>query len=313
MLLALGCTRTHRYAAAVANTYGPLLERVWREALLLPGHDDLFSSLASEVGEFLEISSTDAAERMEAAWRGRPAESRARFPAVVTEQSLAEFYDDSSSSMLVSAYWHSLRPDRYALHSVAALHATQMYASGDRVFEVGHGIGSTSVLFAQQGLCLTIGDVSDRYIEFARHRLARRALKADSVDLREHYPPSGSQDVVVCLDVLEHVLEPIGLVEQMVQCLAEDGLLVLNVAFGKDPDTPEHLLHRRLGFLNRLRQFGLEPIPHPTLLVMWRRRQATWERPLRAAQDAIVASMLDAGAAFPRLRRLVNRSMLPPL
>lgn len=297
----------------MANTYGPLLERVWREAILLPGFDDLFESLSVEVGEFLGLSPDDAGAAMRDAWDRRPEESRRRFPSVVNEQTLAEFYNDSSRSMLVSAYWHSLRPDRYALHSVAALHATQMYASGERVFEVGHGIGSTAVLFARHDLNLTIGDVSDTYIDFARARLARRDLKANSLDLREGYPEPGSQDVVVCLDVLEHVLDPLVLLQSMVDTLQEDGLLVLNIAFGKDPDTPEHLLHKRLGFLDRLRPLGLEPIPHPTLDLFWRRRPSKWEPPIRRVQDVLSAGAQDFAARFPRARRLVRRGVQPVL
>jgi SAM-dependent methyltransferase len=297
----------------VANTYGPLLERVWRDALLLPGHVDLLRSLATEVGEFLGLSEDEAVAAMREAWDRRPQESRERFPSVVNEATLAEFYNDSSRSMLVSAYWHSLRPDRYALHSVAALHATQMYASGDRVFEVGHGIGSSAVLFARHGLQLTIGDVSDTYIAFARRRLAKRRLEVRSLDLRSEYPTEGSQDAIVCLDVLEHVLDPLQLVRTMVGALREDGLLVLNIAFGKDADTPEHLLHRRLGFLDRMRSLGLDPIPHPTLDLFWRRQPAKWEVPLRRVQDGAVASGRDVAARYPRVGRLLRRSVLPPL
>jgi SAM-dependent methyltransferase len=297
----------------VAKTYGPLLERVWRDALLLPGYDDLFESLAAEVGSFLGMSEALAEDAMTTAWHLRPASSRDRFPKDVTEESLATFYADSSTSMLVSAYWHSLRPDRYALHSVAALHATLMYASGERVFEVGHGIGSTALLFAAHGLDVTAGDVSDAYIAFARKRIAARGLNVTSLDLRDSYPAQGSQDVVVCLDVLEHVLDPLAMVKEMAATLADGGLLVLNVAFGSDPDTPEHLLARRLGFLDRIRGVGLEPIAHPTLELFWKRPQSMWEKPIRRLQDVTTIAALDFRSRFPRIGRLVRRSVPPPM
>lgn len=297
----------------MAQLYGPLLERVWRDALLLPGFDDLFLSLASEVATFHDWSADHAAHEMERAWRQRPDESRKRFPAEVTEESLAEFYADSNTSMLVSAYWHSLRPDRYALHGVAALRAIEMYADGDRVFEVGHGIGSTALLLARHGLAVTAGDVSDTYIAFMRQRFAQRNLACQSVDLRDGYPERGAHDVVVCLDVLEHVLDPLGLVSSMLDAVTDNGLVVLNVAFGLDPDTPEHLLSSRRGFLDRLRAFGLEPIPHPTLQLFWKRPQASWERPIRRMQDTAAVLAMDIGARLPRARRVLERSMYPPV
>lgn len=250
---------------------------------------------------------------MESAWRERPADSRNRFPSVVTADSLASFYSDSSTSILVSAYWHSLRPDRYALHGVAALQAIQMYASGGRVFEVGHGIGSTALLLTQNHLDVTIGDVSDGYIAFARSRFGERNLRATSLDLRDSYPAPRSQDAVVCLDVLEHVLDPLALVEQMADALDDGGLLVLNIAFGVDPNTPEHILPKRLGFTDRLRDLQLEPLPHPTLTLLWKRSLPRWERPVRRVQDVLAAINLDARARFPRVQRALGRSASPPI
>ncbi len=297
----------------MAKTYGPLLQEVWRTALILPGYDDLLRSLASEVGGFLGLDESAAVDAMESAWANRANDALRRFPKHVTEESLAEFYSDSQQGMLVSAYWHSLIPDRYALHGVAALHVAQTYASGTRLLEVGHGIGSTSVLLARHGLDVSMGDVSDVYIEFARSRFASRDLKVQSLDLRDGYPPPGSQDVVVCLDVLEHVLDPVGLVQSMVRTLSDDGLLILNVAYGLDPNTPEHLMRRRLGFLDRLRSFDIEPLPHPTLDVFWKRRQASWERPIRRAEDLLVVASRDVAARAPRLARLVRRASSPPM
>jgi len=297
----------------VARTYGPLSESVWRDAILLPGHDDLFESLATEIAEFLGISPSSARTAMLTAWESRIDTPRAGFPSVVTRESLAEYYAGGTNGLLVTAYWHSLRPDRYALHGVAALHATQMYGDGPRVFEVGHGIGSTGLLFAQHGMEMTLGDVSDEYAAFAKQRFEQRGVSAEFVDLRSGYPPPESYDVVLSLDVIEHVFEPLDLVREMLRTLRPGGLLVANVAYGRDPEVPEHLLHRRRGFEDRLRTLGLEPIPHPTLDVFWLRTPKRWERPIRRGQDFLNAAWLDVANRYPRLRRLVRRTGLPPL
>ena len=106
----------------MARTYGPLAAAIWTDALRLPNVDDLFDSISIEVGDHLEISAQAASSRMEKAWETRETTSRSRFPTVVTAESLAEYYSDATDDLLVTAYWHSLRPDRYA--STALLHST---------------------------------------------------------------------------------------------------------------------------------------------------------------------------------------------
>ena len=132
----------------MARTYGPLYAEIWRQALLLPGYDDLLSSLAAEFAARCGVTPDEAARQLEECWSRRRDVIDLAFPRGGSAEQLTSYYSDADHGVALSLYWHSLRPDTYALHSVAGLHAVQQFSEGRRVFEFGHGIGSTGILFA---------------------------------------------------------------------------------------------------------------------------------------------------------------------
>ncbi len=292
----------------MTRLYGPHYERLWRDALLLPGHDDLLASLATEVAAFDGDGVEETTVRMEQAFAERAAFQRANFPSD-PEQALAYYAD--RNGIYVSAYWHSLRADRYVLHAVAGLHAAQQLATGDRVIEFGHGIGSAALLFRQHGFDVTAGDVGTTYRDFARARFEARGLEIPLVALEREEAPAQSFDAIVSFDVIEHVPRPLEAIVRLRDWLAPDGVLIMNVAVGLDPATPEHLIPRRLGFEDRIRSLGFERVPHPSLLVLYRRDHSRSRRALYRAQDTVVAARDDVVARYPVAGPLLKPSRPP--
>lgn len=287
----------------MAMLYGPLYEEIWRRALLRAGFDDLFASLASELADARGISQADAESALVTAWEGEASRAARVFPAAASDSELAAYYS-SEAPVPVALYWHSLRPNRYALHSVAGLHALQQFAEGPRVYEHGHGIGSTAILFARHGLDLTLGEVSPVAREFASRRLSERGIDARFVDVsREELDPA-SFDAVVSFDVLEHIPNALEEVRRLHALLVEGGVLVMNVAFGRDSANPEHLLARRLGFVDRIRGIGFERIVSPTLLVFYKRRVSRSRAAAYRVRDVVGVAGEDAVARWPSLQRL---------
>lgn len=115
-----------------------------------------------------------------------------------------------------------------------------------RLLDVGCGRGSTAAYFADSGYDVTAIDLSPLAVEWTRRQ--HHKIHADVVDL-ETDPIDGSFDVVLCLEVLQQVREPIVALKKIVETLAPEGELYLSL-----PN--EFHLARRLNILRGKVDFG---------------------------------------------------------
>jgi SAM-dependent methyltransferase len=252
---------------------------------------------------------------MENTWHSRSALATERLDLADVER----YYREEEHPILTGMYWHTLEPNTWALVSVAALHAAQRFAGGPKMLDFGHGVGSTGLLFARHGFDVTLLDISEPMHRFAQWRFARRELNARFLLGARELTAHENFDVIVSLDVMEHLKDPLSAIRQMTGWLAPGGLLILNIAFGLDPNQPEHLLSRRLGTLDAIRGIGLQRATLDNLLVFYK-QAPPGPRPLARAADAILAAWEDArhssfrplAAIARRLRAHEAPGLLPP-
>jgi SAM-dependent methyltransferase len=114
---------------------------------------------------------------------------------------------------------------------LAAIRRMVAAGPGERILEVGCGGGHVLRLFP--GCELTGVDVSGEMLAKARRNLAGYKVRLLKGELSELDLPSGGFDAVICTEVLEHAVDPEGILEQMGRLLRPGGRAV--ITFPNDP------------------------------------------------------------------------------
>jgi SAM-dependent methyltransferase len=138
---------------------------------------------------------------------------------------------------------------------------------GSRVLEIGAGIGNITSSLLPRDLYVA-SDINPHYIDYLRNfSLGKPYLKVDRIDLEDarcFEAWQGQFDTVVCLNVLEHVRDPIQSLRNIREALAPGGKLVLYVPQGQRlySSLDEVLGHRcrysRESLEKELRETGFE-------------------------------------------------------
>jgi 2-polyprenyl-3-methyl-5-hydroxy-6-metoxy-1,4-benzoquinol methylase len=98
--------------------------------------------------------------------------------------------------------------------------------NGLKILDLGCGLGGLSVALALRGVVVTSFDFNLAYCNITRLRGQRYGLKLDPVNgAGENLPfPESYFDVVICMDVLEHVQNPEKLLAEISRTLKPAGL-----------------------------------------------------------------------------------------
>ncbi len=142
-----------------------------------------------------------------------------------TEADYRSFYAETDYFVLRQMYYH--RNDCY--HWIAA---TMRRAGGAGDFcEYGCGVGPVTAWLRPRfrGWRYTLVDLPTPALEFARWRFGRFPdVELRAPGLGADLPLSRAYDVITCLDVLEHVVNPLEVVRHLVGHLKPGGTLLLN-------------------------------------------------------------------------------------
>ncbi|HJN07973.1 MAG TPA: class I SAM-dependent methyltransferase, partial [Pirellulaceae bacterium] len=175
---------------------------------------------------------------------------------------LLEFYGETDAFLYETTAWNRMLA-KNNMRAWIARHLHAAYPSSARVLTYGDGLGFDSLYLAQAGHRVDYFDVSTHGASFAE-RMARD-YEVDvnilpSVDDVE----AGGYDVVVCLDVLEHIPDPHETVAFMSNALRPGGQLVVHAPFWYlRPAVSTHLRSNRKysgDWKNLYRPHGLRPI-----------------------------------------------------
>jgi 2-polyprenyl-3-methyl-5-hydroxy-6-metoxy-1,4-benzoquinol methylase len=212
----------------------------WRKALLCDGETDLRASLLKEVAAYYHASdladidrSCDlAVDTLRSEWV-RTVDSHQRSSIESFYESAAHIYD------LIN--WHTIRDDSGPLAYVIALQIARAH-NVRTCLDFGSGVGSGGLLFCRADIEVTLADISTTLLDFARWRFDRRRLTARFLNLKDAPLPEASFDMILAMDVFEHLVDPVQLVEQLWRALHPEGLLFARIHAEADPSHPQHIV-----------------------------------------------------------------------
>jgi mycofactocin glycosyltransferase len=244
----------------------PSRREIWAEALVLRPHSDLQASLIRELAEYLGCPEKEVFERC----RVGASELAGAWCAAAPQRAeeVSDFYRQTDSYLYDLTWWHALVDDESALSQVEALELAAGYRAR-AVLDFGSGIGSLGLLFARNGLDVTLAEINPTLNDYARWRFEQRGLSARFLDTGSEALPEAAFDFVSAVDVLEHVPDPRSALIALAATLRPGGTLFIHLPTEDDPSRPMHLWHDPNTILRHLGEAGLWPakIQGPVLVL----------------------------------------------
>jgi SAM-dependent methyltransferase len=142
---------------------------------------------------------------------------------------LVAFYAQTDAFLYETLTWNLCSNKRLMRRWIAEF-LRRHYPRGARILCYGDGLGCDSTYLAQAGHDVTYFEVSERCRKFASSLFERSGVHVEwsgSLASLE----SGSFDVVVCLDVLEHVPDPLELVGDLTRLIRLGGHFLVHAPF----------------------------------------------------------------------------------
>jgi len=162
------------------------------------------------------------------------ADRRARYTAQMSEALHADPAELVKFEALAHQYWDAKGP-LHTLHALnpvrAAFISTRVALAGVEAVDVGCGGGLLSESLARQGAVVTGIDLSPAMISVALLHAADSALRLDyrvqsAAELAAQQP--GRFAVVCCMELAEHVPDPVALVAELARLLRPGGSLFIS-------------------------------------------------------------------------------------
>jgi ubiquinone/menaquinone biosynthesis C-methylase UbiE len=175
-----------------------------------------------------------------------------------TPDEIIRYYDQSTTYIYELTYWHTLDNNDGLIQNAKSLELA-LSQPGRRYLDFGGGTGSNIILFVKHGFDCTLADISSSLMSFARWRLARRGIPARIVDLKVETLPDDHYDFVTVVDILEHTVDPVAVMRDVVRATRPGGLITAWVPFFKDEDRPMHLV-QNMDTVNSFLSLGLSEI-----------------------------------------------------
>ena len=162
----------------------------------------------------------------------------------VNSPALERFYQESDAFLFESTVWNTCKA-KQNMRKFISNRLSRLDRTNQKMLCFGDGLGFDSAHFGCQGHRVRYFDPSKKCSRFAKAVFQDNQLEIKTLNSLGQIQP-GSMDVIVCLDVLEHIFNPIEFVKKFSDWLKPGGLLFVNSPFWLiHSTTPTRLLANR--------------------------------------------------------------------
>ena len=209
----------------------------------LPAHRDQNEYIA-DVAAFTGATEQEARhriaggeERMKAEWEAWEKQ------AAMTPERIKQFYKQTENYIYDLGRWHLWRVNKRR-SDLALIEDMRTKYKPKNILDFGGGVGLNALPLARAGFDVTLADLDSRTLQFAQFRAQRRGipLKLWRSDV-EPAPPDPKYDVILVLDVLEHLPadELRAVVDKLIRVKHAGTQIILSAPFGRTDEHPMHL------------------------------------------------------------------------
>jgi SAM-dependent methyltransferase len=162
--------------------------------------------------------------------------------APMTPARIKAFYKQTPNYIYDLGAWHLWSKDKR--DSDLALVDEMVDKRPRNILDFGGGVGLNAIPLARAGFDVTLADLDSTTLRFAKFRAERRGvpIKVWKSDV-EPAPPDATYDVILVLDVLEHLPadELDSVVDELIALKHANTEVIIHAPFGKTGDYPMHL------------------------------------------------------------------------
>lgn len=229
------------------------IKSLYKNSLLLPGVYDLAESLIQELTEYKGLSKETVQQLQEGSKDLLNEEWEKR-------KSVVDFYAETEHYLYDLSLFHS----KYgACKPIISTLGFARIKGLSRILDFGAGIGSAGIIFAKDGLEVTLAEVSDLLLGFATWRFKRRNLEAKFINLLKEDLPKDTFELVISTDVFEHLRDPQGEIEKIHRSMKDGGYLFFDIATEQKDSRLMHISTAK-DILPFVRSRGFRKVPIDT-------------------------------------------------
>jgi Methyltransferase domain len=161
----------------------------------------------------------------------------------MTPERTTAFYKQTVNYIYDLGQWHLYDTAFKRPRDLALVQSAKQLGFVHTILDFGCGVGFNSVLLAKAGFKVTLADVDGKSLDLAVLRMKRLGLPYEvwKTDV-EPMPPEKTYDLIVALDVLEHLPLDVlrSLVPKLISLKTERTKLAMKATFGLYDNYPMH-------------------------------------------------------------------------